>query len=83
MNKFSHSIQVTCGTELAVLFVETLVKGKFPYDNDTLGQTIPFEFLSIFIRDTCSLHQYFCIVRKVYQCAMSYFYFWVLLCLSI
>ncbi|GFY85387.1 hypothetical protein Acr_04g0001250 [Actinidia rufa] len=29
---------VTCGAELAVLFVETLVKGKFPYDEDTLGQ---------------------------------------------
>lgn len=27
--------QVTCGAELAVLFVETLVKGKFPYDEDT------------------------------------------------
>ncbi|KAG8372809.1 hypothetical protein BUALT_Bualt12G0105700 [Buddleja alternifolia] len=30
--------QVTCGTELAVLFVETLVKGKFPYDDDTLDR---------------------------------------------
>ncbi|KAL8511427.1 hypothetical protein ACS0TY_018002 [Phlomoides rotata] len=30
--------QVTCGTELAVLFVETLVKGKFPYDNNTLDR---------------------------------------------
>ncbi|CAL5365687.1 unnamed protein product [Camellia sinensis] len=28
--------QVTCGAELSVLFVETLVKGKFPYDDDTL-----------------------------------------------
>ncbi|CAK9177974.1 unnamed protein product [Ilex paraguariensis] len=28
--------QVTCGAELAVLFVETLVKGKYPYDDDTL-----------------------------------------------
>ncbi|KDP46160.1 hypothetical protein JCGZ_06671 [Jatropha curcas] len=27
--------QVTCGSELAVLFVETLVKGKVPYDDDT------------------------------------------------
>lgn len=30
--------QVTCGAELAVLFVEALVKGKFPYDDDTVGQ---------------------------------------------
>ncbi|KAL0424891.1 UNVERIFIED_CONTAM: Golgi to ER traffic protein 4 [Sesamum radiatum] len=30
--------QVTCGAELAVLFVETLVKGKFPYDDDTLDR---------------------------------------------
>ncbi|KAK6150769.1 hypothetical protein DH2020_015701 [Rehmannia glutinosa] len=30
--------QVTCGTELAVLFVETLVKGKFPYDGNTLDR---------------------------------------------
>ncbi|XP_057476825.1 protein GET4-like [Actinidia eriantha] len=30
--------QVTCGAELAVLFVETLVKGKFPYDEDTLDR---------------------------------------------
>ncbi|WOG88055.1 hypothetical protein DCAR_0207288 [Daucus carota subsp. sativus] len=28
--------QVTCGAELAVLLVETLVKGKFPYGEDTL-----------------------------------------------
>ncbi|KAJ9175563.1 hypothetical protein P3X46_014107 [Hevea brasiliensis] len=30
--------QVTCGSELAVLFVETLVKGKVPYDDDTLDR---------------------------------------------
>ncbi|KAH6774348.1 golgi-to-ER traffic-like protein [Perilla frutescens var. hirtella] len=30
--------QVTCGTELAVMFVETLVKGKIPYDDDTLDR---------------------------------------------
>ncbi|KAL2234877.1 Golgi to ER traffic protein 4 homolog [Sesamum indicum] len=30
--------QVTCGAELAVLFVETLVKGKFPYDDDTFDR---------------------------------------------
>ncbi|CAL5363527.1 unnamed protein product [Camellia sinensis] len=30
--------QVTCGAELSVLFVETLVKGKFPYDDDTLDR---------------------------------------------
>nr|XP_011469680.1 PREDICTED: Golgi to ER traffic protein 4 homolog isoform X2 [Fragaria vesca subsp. vesca] len=28
--------QVTCGAELASLFVETLVKGKFPYNDETL-----------------------------------------------
>ncbi|XP_015877180.1 protein GET4 isoform X2 [Ziziphus jujuba] len=30
--------QVTCGAELAVLFVETLVKGKVPYDDETLDR---------------------------------------------
>ncbi|WCJ19399.1 Protein GET4 [Euphorbia peplus] len=30
--------QVICGSELAVLFVETLVKGKIPYDDDTLDR---------------------------------------------
>ncbi|XP_058769990.1 protein GET4 [Vicia villosa] len=28
--------QVTCGAELALLFVETLEKGKIPYDDETL-----------------------------------------------
>lgn len=30
--------QVTCGAELALLFVETLVKGKIPYDDGTLDR---------------------------------------------
>ncbi|XP_004496342.1 protein GET4 [Cicer arietinum] len=30
--------QVTCGAELALLFVETLVKGKIPYDDETLDR---------------------------------------------
>lgn len=30
--------QVTCGAELALLFVETLVKGKIPYDEETLDR---------------------------------------------
>ncbi|CAA0842600.1 Unknown protein [Striga hermonthica] len=30
--------QITCGVELAVLFVETLVKGKNPYDDNTLDR---------------------------------------------
>lgn len=30
--------QVTCGAELAMLFVETLVKGKFPYNEDLLDR---------------------------------------------
>ncbi|GMY08713.1 protein GET4 isoform X1 [Fagus crenata] len=30
--------QITCGAELAVLFVETLVKGKIPYDSETLDR---------------------------------------------
>ncbi|XVF83304.1 hypothetical protein PTKIN_Ptkin16aG0476100 [Pterospermum kingtungense] len=30
--------QITCGAELAVLFVETLVKGKIPYDEDILDR---------------------------------------------
>ncbi|RXI09093.1 hypothetical protein DVH24_023237 [Malus domestica] len=34
-NQLKHG-QVTCGAELAALFVETLVKGRFPYDDETL-----------------------------------------------
>ncbi|OIW21391.1 hypothetical protein TanjilG_02558 [Lupinus angustifolius] len=30
--------QVTCGAELALLFVETLRKGKIPYDSETLDR---------------------------------------------
>ncbi|KAL4621369.1 hypothetical protein ACB092_06G222600 [Castanea dentata] len=30
--------QITCGAELAVLFVETLVKGKITYDSDALDR---------------------------------------------
>ncbi|KAE8711077.1 LOB domain-containing protein 11-like [Hibiscus syriacus] len=30
--------QVTCGAELAVLFVDALVKGKIPYGGDILGK---------------------------------------------
>ncbi|KAG6763580.1 hypothetical protein POTOM_031006 [Populus tomentosa] len=30
--------QVTCGSELAVIFVETLVKAKVPYDDDVLDR---------------------------------------------
>ncbi|XP_017700775.2 Golgi to ER traffic protein 4 homolog isoform X2 [Phoenix dactylifera] len=30
--------QVTCGAELAVLFVETLLKGKIPYSEETLDR---------------------------------------------
>ncbi|KAJ4720853.1 Golgi to ER traffic protein 4-like [Melia azedarach] len=30
--------QITCGAELAVLFVEALVKGKIPYDDETLDR---------------------------------------------
>ncbi|CAI0442863.1 unnamed protein product [Linum tenue] len=30
--------QVTCGSELAVMFVETLVKAKVPYDDDNLDR---------------------------------------------
>ena len=32
------TFQITCGSELAVLFVDTLVKGKVPYDDNTLGE---------------------------------------------
>uniref|UniRef100_A0A5B6Z0W7 Golgi to ER traffic protein 4 n=1 Tax=Davidia involucrata TaxID=16924 RepID=A0A5B6Z0W7_DAVIN len=35
--QFDHG-QITCGAELAVLFVETLVKGKFPCDDETLDR---------------------------------------------
>ncbi|XP_021295866.1 Golgi to ER traffic protein 4 homolog isoform X3 [Herrania umbratica] len=31
-------MKVTCGAELAVLFVETLVKGKIPFDEDILDR---------------------------------------------
>lgn len=34
------SVQVTCGAEMAVLLVETLVKGKFPYSEETLGEVL-------------------------------------------
>lgn len=30
-------MQITCGAELAVLFVETLIKGKYSYSEETLG----------------------------------------------
>ncbi|XP_061988743.1 protein GET4-like isoform X2 [Rosa rugosa] len=30
--------QVTCGARLAALFVDTLVKARSPYDDETLGQ---------------------------------------------
>ncbi|XP_043712751.1 protein GET4 [Telopea speciosissima] len=30
--------QITCGSELAVMFVETLVKGKYPYNEDNLDR---------------------------------------------
>ncbi|KAM3347189.1 hypothetical protein ACQJBY_021262 [Aegilops geniculata] len=30
--------QVTCGAELAVLFVDTLVKGQFPYNEETFDR---------------------------------------------
>ncbi|KAL3649201.1 hypothetical protein CASFOL_005604 [Castilleja foliolosa] len=33
-----ENVQITCGVELAVMFVETLVKGKFPYDDNTLDR---------------------------------------------
>ncbi|KAM7264467.1 hypothetical protein ACFE04_002150 [Oxalis oulophora] len=33
--QLTHS-QVTCGAELAVLYVDTLVKANIPYDNDSL-----------------------------------------------
>lgn len=46
-------IKVTCGAELAVLFVESLVKGKIPCDDETIGQYFlwcnPF---SLFCADT-------------------------------
>ncbi|KAK0591753.1 hypothetical protein LWI29_007403 [Acer saccharum] len=30
--------QITCGAELAALFVDTLVKGKIPYNDESLGR---------------------------------------------
>ncbi|KAK7846489.1 golgi to er traffic protein 4 like protein [Quercus suber] len=40
--------QITCGAELAVLFVETLVKGKIPYYSDAFGK-----FTRCFLRFLC------------------------------
>ncbi|KAJ6986940.1 hypothetical protein NC653_020239 [Populus alba x Populus x berolinensis] len=34
----TNQSQVTCGSELAVIFVETLVKAKVPYDDDVLDR---------------------------------------------
>lgn len=34
-----NNLQVTCGSELALLFVETLVKGKVSYYEETLGKS--------------------------------------------
>lgn len=36
----SKLMQITCGAELAVLFVETLVKGKYSYSEETLGSVL-------------------------------------------
>lgn len=33
-------LQITSGAELAVLFVETLLKGKLPYSEETMGQVL-------------------------------------------
>lgn len=38
-------MQVTCGAELAVLYVETLIKGSYPYNNETLGLSFSFTAL--------------------------------------
>jgi len=35
--------QVTCGGELAVLFVDTLVTGELPYNEETFGQFFSFK----------------------------------------
>ena len=44
--------QVTCGAELAMMFVDTLVKGKLPYSDDILGK---FFFDSLY---AFSIHWY-------------------------
>ncbi|OVA02801.1 Uncharacterized protein family UPF0363 [Macleaya cordata] len=36
--QLKHGQVVTCGGELALLFVDTLVKGKFPYNEETVGR---------------------------------------------
>jgi hypothetical protein len=41
-------LKVTCGSELALLFVETLGKGKIPYDDETFGAFLSFLYPSIF-----------------------------------
>ncbi|BBG97856.1 hypothetical protein Prudu_007106 [Prunus dulcis] len=37
-NQLKHGQVVTCGAELAALFVDTLVKGRFPYDDEILAR---------------------------------------------
>lgn len=50
--------QVTCGAELAVLYVETLIKGNYPYSNETLGLSFSFialyNMIASFIYHLCS-----------------------------
>ncbi|KAK6781890.1 hypothetical protein RDI58_019686 [Solanum bulbocastanum] len=44
--------QVTCGSELALLFVETLVKGKVSYNEETLGKSALMVLRSDHVRKT-------------------------------
>ncbi|KAG5557433.1 hypothetical protein RHGRI_007620 [Rhododendron griersonianum] len=67
--------QVTCGAELALLFVETLVKGKYPYDEDTLGQIQSCENVHHCCDHFCNIYSSFQYdkstlldrVRKIYK----------------
>lgn len=39
---YYQQFQVTCGGELAVLFVDTLITAELPYSEQTFGQLFSF-----------------------------------------
>jgi hypothetical protein len=39
---YYQQFQVTCGGELAVLFVDTLITGELPYSEQIFGQFFSF-----------------------------------------
>lgn len=45
----SYLLKVTCGAELALLFVEILGKGKVPYDEEILGSFFILSYAVLFL----------------------------------